>query len=732
MAQKKYRYLKFGDFLKEIGTTALPIVGAALGGPAGAVAGKAAGTAVEAATVKPKQGRLDRIDARNKRLDAKSEATTEAIGDVGSDLLGAGVNLATAGSAEERKKAGMGALKSVAKTGLGLLMEDGGQLTEYEAGGTHDENPRGGIPIEAYGAKVEEGETKTSAHDYVFSDKLRMPGDLVEEFGLNPKFNDLTFAEASKKINKRHNKVEREGDRLSQEAEAKDLEQLMNSQEAFKVMKDIEDFDQAMALGGFIKMETGGYMMMEEGGDSTKAANKQAAEAYLKEFWRLNDQYKPDSVVLEEALIERLASGDSLIDAGVSQPTMEALSSYMQDYPEQIPQGMKDTFLSSFASPEGKDAGVKQKASAESALIDEDGDGVSDLIQRPKNTEISDGSLIADPASSRIRNQMKRLTDPLYNINNPDRVPIAEPMEDAEPTAVSSNPKSKTSSGDLRDKEAAQDLKGGTPRIQAPVGDFMIDAEGNTVFPEDLENFSTPANSNATSDVDLTGGAQEFTGKGPNFGEDGKGPNLGEGDEEEEDKDKKKKINPAAVGANVLRFAPLVGSIANLNNLKNNKPTPKAENMFDVDTDFEANLVNRDQYKRDIEQESASARAAIGNASGGSRATVLSNLAGANERAMNALGATDVQADMVDQRELARVDQITNRSNMFNSSMKERVTNMNDADAGTWQGLLLDNVSNLTNNAGQVGTDLSRESDVMQFLKNNEIDPDNFESILKD
>ena len=63
--------------------------------------------------------------------------------------------------------------------------------------------------------------------------------------------------------------------------------------------------------------------------------------------------------------------------------------------------------------------------------------------------------------------------------------------------------------------------------------------------------------------------------------------------------------------------------------------------------------------------------------------------------------------------------------------MKERVTNMNDADAGTWQGLLLDNMSNLSNNTGQVGTDLSRELDVMEFFKKNEIDPDNFDPIVK-
>lgn len=110
------------------------------------------------------------------------------------------------------------------------------QLTEFNEGGRHEENGLGGIPQgmnpDGQMNLVEEGETKFDAENYIYSDTLKVDKELAESFNLNPKMVGKTFADASKMAGRKKSK--REGDAIEEAANNRDLENLMEAQEAFK------------------------------------------------------------------------------------------------------------------------------------------------------------------------------------------------------------------------------------------------------------------------------------------------------------------------------------------------------------------------------------------------------------------------------------------------------------------------------------------------------------------
>lgn len=78
-----------------------------------------------------------------------------------------------------------------------------GLLNEFNEGGTHEENEFGGIPQgqsqDGSLNTVEEGETRMG--DFIFSNRMKLSLADTEEFYLPKDIADLTFAEASKKLN---------------------------------------------------------------------------------------------------------------------------------------------------------------------------------------------------------------------------------------------------------------------------------------------------------------------------------------------------------------------------------------------------------------------------------------------------------------------------------------------------------------------------------------------------
>lgn len=124
---------------------------------------------------------------------------------------------------------------------LGFAMGGNTQLSEINNGGTHEQNPNGGVPM-GQTASVEQGETKWE--DYIFSDRIKVPGA------------KHTFADESKKIQKKYPK-ERENDIPTQKAKEKEMKRLMAAQEVIRTEMGVNN-DIQMANGGRVKFPDGG------------------------------------------------------------------------------------------------------------------------------------------------------------------------------------------------------------------------------------------------------------------------------------------------------------------------------------------------------------------------------------------------------------------------------------------------------------------------------------------
>jgi hypothetical protein len=121
-------------------------------------------------------------------------------------------------------------------------------LTEFNTGGTHEQNPLGGIPQgmapDGQPNLVEQGETKLNSENYIFSDRLKLDKQTVEEFNLPKTYVGKTFAEASKKADRPDSR--RENDSIEMAAKERELNTLMEAQEAFKakeVAKKMEEIN---------------------------------------------------------------------------------------------------------------------------------------------------------------------------------------------------------------------------------------------------------------------------------------------------------------------------------------------------------------------------------------------------------------------------------------------------------------------------------------------------------
>ena len=136
-----------------------------------------------------------------------------------------GLSIATAGTSA----AATGPLSVASK----MTFENGGNLVKYEGGGTHEQNPYGGIPV-GNNSTVESGETKWE--DYIFSDRLIVPGKKE------------TFAQASKRIAAKYDK--RPNDIYSNASKQQAYKELMQSQESERMLFENSFKPRKMALGG--------------------------------------------------------------------------------------------------------------------------------------------------------------------------------------------------------------------------------------------------------------------------------------------------------------------------------------------------------------------------------------------------------------------------------------------------------------------------------------------------
>jgi hypothetical protein len=265
-----------GSALSGVGTGAK--MGAAVGtlfGPAGTAIGAGAGALIGGGV-----GLISGISGNTKKEEAAELETKEFQ-----------QNLA-AKSNQFQQQDLRASMANYAANG-GNLFGNGGmpsQLTEFTTGGTHQENPQGGI-MQGTGANgkpnlVEQGETKHE--DYIFSNRLKISPKIIKEFKLPNILNGKTFADASKHLAKESK--ERPNDPISNAAIKAQLSKLTAAQEALKEKRDAkaamqqgipmqgqQDPMQAMQQPDANMMQQGMPMeqpqMFNEGGDLYDNAN---------------------------------------------------------------------------------------------------------------------------------------------------------------------------------------------------------------------------------------------------------------------------------------------------------------------------------------------------------------------------------------------------------------------------------------------------------------------------
>lgn len=139
-------------------------------------------------------------------------------------------------------------------------------LLYVDAGGTHQQNPLGGVPVgfDQNGTPnlVEEGETIWN--DYVFSNRIKVPKAMFHTLGLGGamKKNRLTFADASKKLAKESE--QRPNDPISMAGLESSLSKLAAVQEAERMKKQMREsvgLENMAAYGGPVnKFKDGGSL----------------------------------------------------------------------------------------------------------------------------------------------------------------------------------------------------------------------------------------------------------------------------------------------------------------------------------------------------------------------------------------------------------------------------------------------------------------------------------------
>lgn len=201
----------------------MPKTNAVSSGLSGAASGAAAGTAIApgigtaiGAGVGLVGGAVSSIFGNSKRKRAKRRAERDAMNNI---------------NAQNTELTDDSIYSS-----LSSQLADGGSLVEFKNGGSHEENPFGGIP-QGYNENgdlnlVEQGETKWN--DYIFSDRNKL--SKAQRFGLPGMLNNRTFSSAAKTIQKESK--ERPLDLISKRGLDKQMDYLMSAQEEHNAISE--------------------------------------------------------------------------------------------------------------------------------------------------------------------------------------------------------------------------------------------------------------------------------------------------------------------------------------------------------------------------------------------------------------------------------------------------------------------------------------------------------------
>jgi len=113
----------------------------------------------------------------------------------------------------------------------------GGELNQFNEGGTHEQNPIGGIPMgqgdNGNMNTVEQGETMKD--NFVYSDRITLTPDVIAQFNLPKSLAGKTVADATKIIDK---KFEGREDRISNSTKQNLLDRTSAAQESIKAKQE--------------------------------------------------------------------------------------------------------------------------------------------------------------------------------------------------------------------------------------------------------------------------------------------------------------------------------------------------------------------------------------------------------------------------------------------------------------------------------------------------------------
>lgn len=164
-------------------------------------------------------------------------APESEFANVAGSVLGTAVDAFT-GNPMGAIKNGMDSVTDIAS----LFMANGGELTEFTEGGSHEMNPNGGIPLGQN--LVEQGETMH--RDFIYSDRLKVTKELAKEYNLPNKAIGKSFADVSKM----YNDESRPNDAIANKGKERELANLRQAQESYKRVEGIET-GVMMATGGW-------------------------------------------------------------------------------------------------------------------------------------------------------------------------------------------------------------------------------------------------------------------------------------------------------------------------------------------------------------------------------------------------------------------------------------------------------------------------------------------------
>lgn len=170
-------------------------------------------------------------------------------------------------------------------------------LTMVNAGGTHGENPIGGVPMgvaqDGMPNLVEEGEVIWN--DYVFSNRMNVPKSALERLGI--KGDNMTFAEAVEKAQK--NSAERPHDPIEQRGLEAVLAGLMQEQESMRQDKaEKEQFDNMEEAAAFAADGGPIHIAKNKKGTFTAAAKKHGmgVQEFASKVLANKEDYSPAMV----------------------------------------------------------------------------------------------------------------------------------------------------------------------------------------------------------------------------------------------------------------------------------------------------------------------------------------------------------------------------------------------------------------------------------------------------